>query len=286
MADVDRGYVSQYSQEDVGISIVVASVPTNADGDVTVTIVNQDTQATLLTRTATHVGTGAYQITLTPDDTAVLGNYTSTWSYALSGDQKTFNAYFSIGGAEPAYDQLSAPMKAIVDQVWIMLSDLFDSPSGGPNLQTWASTNFNRGRIAQLLQRAVGVLNTVAQPFMTYTVDGVGGSVFPVVQWGPLLTQALWVETIKHLRRSYLEQPQFDGGGISRLDRQAYFDRWGQILEEEQEQLKQQLDHFKISNMGLSRPSILVSGGAFGRYSSINRPYMAARPRMWFANVY
>lgn len=284
MADTDRGYVSQYSQETVGMSILVGGNPTDADAAVTVTILNQDTQANLLIATAQHTGTGDYQITLTPDDTAVLGNYQATWAYTLGGNQQSFLTFFSIGGAEPAYDALTSDMKALVDSVWIRIADIFDSPSGGPNLLTWAQANFNRGRIAQLMKIALGRLNTMAQPYATYTLDGVGGSQFPTAQWGPLLEQATWVETVKHLRRSYLEQPEWQGSSISRLDRQAYFDRWGAILDEEQENLRPQLDVFKISQMGLGRPSILVSGGAFGRYSSVNRPYLAARPRLWFAN--
>jgi len=285
MADSDRGYISQYSTEDVGISILVGSNPTDADGAVTVTMVNTDTQSMLLTRTAAHVGIGDYQITLTPDDTAVLGNYTATWSYLLSGDQKTFQASFAIGGAEPAYDALTPDLKVMVDSVWIRMADMFDSPSGGPNLQTWAMTNFNRGRIAQLARIALGRLNTMAQPISNYSLDGSTGT-FPIGQWGPLLEQLTWIETIKHLRRSYLEQPSWEGASISRLDRQAYYDRWGEMLHDEEANVEAQLSNFKIQQMFLGRPSILVAGGAFGRYSSINRPFMAARPRMWFANAW
>lgn len=283
MADADRAYLSQFSSEDVGISIIVAGVATDASGPVTATLTNEDSQAVLFIRTAVSVGTGAYQLTLTPDDTAVLGNYRMVWSYLLSGTQRTYESFFAIGGAQPPYDALSGDMKAIVDSVWMRLADLYDSPSGGPNLTTWAQTNFSRGRIAQLLRIAIGRLNTIAQPVTTYSLEN---AQFPVAKWGPLLEQLCWVETIKHLRRSYLEQPQFEGGGgISRLDRQAYFDRWGIILAEEEDNVAHQLDIFKISLMGLGRPSILVSGGAFGRYSAMNRPYLAARPRIWFASV-
>lgn len=284
MADVDRGYVSQYSSEDMGITIMVASTPTDADGVVDVTIINTDTQAALLVRAATRVGVGDYQITLTPDDTAVLGNYQAMWEYTLGGDQKLFNAYFAIGGAEPAYDRLSDGLKSIVDSVWIRFADQFDSPNGGPNLQTWAPANFNRGRIAQLLKIAVGRVNTMAQPVTTYTVDAT--KPFPVEMWGPVLEQVLLIETIKHLRRSYLEQPDYEGSPISRLDRKRYYDLYTEMLHDEEANFQPQLDILKISAMGLARPSILVSGGAFGRYSSINRPYMAARPRMWFAQIF
>lgn len=282
MADSDRGYISQYSQEEMGISVIVGSTLTDADGNVTVTVTNEDTGAVLFTRTATHSGVGLYQVTLTPDDNTVLGNYLASWSYELSSEAKTFLSYYSVGGAEPAYDNLSDGMKAIVDQVWILFADQFDSPSGGPNLQTWAMSNFNRGRIAQLLKRAVGLINTMAQPFSTYTLDGVGGAAFPIAQWGPLLVQALYVEVLKHLQRSYLEQPDWEGGaGISRLDRRAYRQYYAELVEQETETLRPQLDIFKISQMGLARPSILVSGGVWGRQSYYNRPQMAARPGIW-----
>lgn len=281
MATSDRAYVAQFSQETLGISVTVASVPTDADGDVTVTISNSDTQATLFERVATHVGTGQYQIDLTPDDTAVLGNYTTTWAYQTSGVQRTFTGYFAIGGAEPAYDNLAPAFQQIVDNVWIRFADLFDSPSGGPNLQTYFQTNWNRGRIAQLLGFAVGYLNTMAQPFSTYTIAN-----FPTAQWGPLLEQATFVEALKHLRRSYVEQPEFQGGSITRLDRRDYLQRWEDVLADEQNLMKSQLDVWKISQMGLGRPAILVSGGIFGRYAPTHMPGMAGRPRIWFANFW
>jgi hypothetical protein len=284
VADLDRGWVSQYSAQDMGITITVSSTPTDADGAVDVTIINQDTQAVLLVRTATHVSLGNYQITMTPDDSAVLGNYQAMWEYTLSGEQKLFNAYFAIGGAEPAYDQLAEDLKAIVELVWIRMADMYDSPSGGPFLQTRPPTNFNRGRIAQLMKIAVGRMNTMAQPVTVYSIDGTAP--FPTARWGPLLEQLTWVETLKHLRRSYLEQPDYQGATISRLDRQKYYALYTEMLHDEEANAKAQLDIFKISLMGLPRPSILVSGGAFGRYSSINRPYMAARPRMWFAQIF
>lgn len=285
MADTDRAYISQYSSEILGLSVVVASVPTDVDSNsVLVTVINQDTGATLFQRSANHTGTGQYQLDLVPDDTAVLGNYLAQWAYKLSGVQKGFSAYYAVGGAEPAYDALTVDLKSIVDSVWVRFADMFDSPSGGPNLQTYLQTNWNRGRVAQMLRIAVGRLNTVAQPFSQFSID-VPGS-FPTAQWGPLLEQATYVEVLKHLRRSYVEQPEFQGGSISRLDRRDYMQRWGEVLADEEALMRPQLDGFKISQMGLGRPAVLVSGGIFGRYSPVNFPGMAGRPRLWFANFY
>jgi hypothetical protein len=279
MADTDRVYLAQYAAETLGLSVSVAGVPTDVDDTVTVAVSNEDTQATAFVRTADHTGTGQYQVQLSPDDTAVLGNYIATWTYQLSGVLKIFNAYFGIGGAEPAYDSLAPDLKQVVDNVWIRFADLFDSPSGGPNLQTYFQTNWNRGRIAQLMGFGVGYLNTMAQPYSTYTATS-----FPVAQWGSLLEQATLVEALKHLRRSYVEQPEYQGSSISRLDRRDYLQRWEDVLADEQVLLKQQVDVFKISQMMLGKPAILVSGGVFGRYAPSTLPGTAGRPRFWWIN--
>jgi hypothetical protein len=284
VADVDREYIPQYGTDAIGVVVAVSGTPTDVDANaVSVTVQNEDSQATLFSRSAVHAGVGEYQVGLTPDDTATLGNFVATWTYQLSGSEKVFRSYFAIGGAQPYYDNLTDDLKAIVDGVWVRFADMFDSPNGGPNLQTYFQTNWNRGRVAQLLRMAVGRLNTAAQPWSNYSIDP-GGKQFPTAQWGALLEQATYVEALKHLRRSYLEQPAYEGSSISRLDRRDYFDRWGIVLADEEALMRPQLDAFKIKAMGLGRPAILVSGGIFGRYSPVNMPGMAGRPRLWYAN--
>jgi hypothetical protein len=114
-------------------------------------------------------------------------------------------------------------------------------------------------------------------------MDGVGGSIFPVAQWGPLLATSTYVEALKHLRRSYVEQPALQTAtGITRQDRSYYLDRWGQILVDEQDTLKGELDTFKKSLMSLGRPRVLVSGGVYGRYGPTRvAGSVAARPRYY-----
>jgi hypothetical protein len=148
-------------------------------------------------------------------------------------------------------------------------------------------SNFGRNRLAQLLRIAVGRLNTAAQPYQTYTIDGDGGASFPVQQWGSLLESALYVECLRHLMRSYVEQPEVQSGsGVSRLDRRDYMDRWGTVLQDEQQMLKSQLDTFKIAHMGLGTARVLVSGGAYGRWGPTRLPLSeAARPR-WLTRFY
>ena len=278
----DREYISQNIQHVLGLEIRVSGELADPDGNaVSVRIVDESTAAVIVNRAAQRVAIGKYQIELTSAETSQAGDFTVTWSFTQGGQPNQYPTYISIQGSGEPYDSLSDGMKAIVEQAWVRIADLFDSPYGGPHLQTYYQSHFNRGRIAQLLYVAVGILNTAAQPHQTYTIDGDGGATFPIEQWGSLLSQALWVEVIKHLRRSYIEQPRVENNSVTRLDRTSYSQMWAELLKEEQATLKSQLDPFKIAAMNLGRPSVLVSGGVFGRYGPTRTATMAARPRYW-----
>lgn len=280
----DRAYVSQYGTPVLGVLIHVAGVPADPDGAaVAATLVSEASGDAVFTRAATHDGTGAFSATCTSAETAAPGNYTLVFSYAISGGAQSYAVYLTVGDANPAYDFLPEPMKEIVESVWHRFLDLFDSPDGGPNMATYIQSRWSRGRVAQLLRIACGKLNTIAQPYQTYTIDGIGGSEFPLAQWGPLLENAAYVEVLRHLCRTYVEQVDLTTGAqITRLDRRDYLDRWMQILQMELPALKGELDVFKIANMGLGRPRVLVSGGVFGRYSPTRvAGSAAARPRYY-----
>lgn len=285
IADVkERKYVSPFSTGGVGLTVIKGGVLGDADGDVLASLTSDDDDSVVFTdQPATHVSTGTYLLATTPQQTAQAGNYTVTWSYHVYGVPQSYEAYLQIGRPNPAYDSLPDTMKDIVELTWIRFADLFDSPGGGPNLVTYFQTHYGRGRLAELLRIAVGTLNTVAQPWSTFTVDGQGGAEFPVAQWGALLERSLYVEAIKHLIRSYVEQPTvMTGDSVARLDRRDYMQRWQAVLDDEQGLLKSQLDTFKISQMGLGKSAVLVSGGVFGRYGPTRiAGSAAARPRMW-----
>jgi hypothetical protein len=285
MADIDvrdRQYVSEYATDTLGLGVMKNGVPADVDGDVTVTMLRESDNVQVFTRTALRAAVGMYETSLSSAESAVPGLYTVVWTYAMDAVAQEYRTYLEIGQADPAYDMLSLSMKDLVDTTWVRFSDLFDSPGGGPNLMTYFNTHYTRGRLAQLLRIAVGTLNTVAQPYQTYTVDGDGGAAFPTAKWGPLLERSLYIEALKHLIRSYTEQPMFVGGSVTRLDRRDYMDRWRTILADEEPTFRSQLEVFKIANMGMGKPAVLVSGGVYGRYGPTRiAGSVAARPRTW-----
>lgn len=279
----DRQYVSQYAVDVVGLKILQNQVPIDADNGVTLTMVNEGSGGEVFSRLATHNDVGDYSSSFSSAETSVPGSYTLVWTYALAGQPQYYESGIEVGPAAPSYDGLVPDMKDLVEQTVLRLADLIDSPGGGPNLTTYVQSKFGRGRIAELMRIALGRMNTISQPFSTFTLDGQGGAQFPVAQWGPLLGSLTWIETLKHLIRSYTEQPQFIGSGnVSRLDRRDYVQRWRDVLMDEEKAAKSQLDTFKIAQMGLGRPAVLISGGVYGRYGPTRMAgSVAARPRYW-----
>lgn len=276
----ERIYVSQYRTNTVGIVVHVAGVPEDADGAVNVTYeTTANPPVAIFIRPADNVDTGVYEVTLSSVETSVPAIYRLRWDYEVGTVPQTYSHIIEVGEANAAYDSLDEGMAGIVEGVWNRFADMFDSPYGGPHLQVHFQTRFGRGRLAQLLGVALGRLNTIAQPHQTYSLDPDDGAPFPVGQWGALLGQSLYIETLKHLIRSYVEQPNDPGVTVARLDRRDYMNRWESVLRAEEADLKAQLDVFKIAHMGLGRGRVLVSGGAYGNYGPITQMSRAGRPR-------
>lgn len=279
----DRQYVGQFSNAAFGLEVHKSGLLADADGNaVTATLTNLDGTVVVFTgRAATHAGAGLYEVLLSSVETQNPGLWKLTWTYALNGIPQTFVGLLEVGVSSPQYDSLSPGFKGVIESVMWRFADLFDSPLGGPHLQVYFQTRWSRGRAAQMLQAAVGKLNSIAQPHMTYTIDEATGP-FPYQSWGPLLEQGLYIEVIKHLIRSYVEQPLADGVTVPRLDRRDYMNRWKEVLDMEMADYTAAMEVFKIANMGLGRPRVLVSGGVYGNFGPTRSSHSAAaRPRYW-----
>jgi hypothetical protein len=105
---------------------------------------------------------------------------------------------------------------------------------------------------------------------VAYSIGELG---FPLIEWGPLLSDVLYVETIKHLVRSYLEQPEVVlGTAVSRVDRRDYFNRWQEILQIEDRDVQADLKRYRMANLGLGNFHVLVAGGVYGNMGYYETP--------------
>lgn len=283
----ERSYLSQFSRPALTFTVYVAGMPADPDGQaVTGRLLMQNpdgTEGLVGTYPAARSGTGTYVISLGSADTQVPGYAELDWEYSIGGTPQQYAVYLQVGPANPHYDALPEEMQDFLnDQVWVRFADLFDSAGGGPNVQAYFQSHWSRGRVAQMMGIALGKINSVAQPWSNYTLDGNGGPQYPVQFWGGLLASYTYVECVKQLIRSYTEQPQFSGPPVARMDRRDYADRWRAALGDEQAELKSLLDVFKIRHILNGSPRVLVSGGTYGRYAPTRiAGSVAARPRMW-----
>lgn len=281
----ERTWISRYSMRRVGITIHRAGVLADPDANtVTVDMVDETTQVPVFEDSpALREEAGVYSVELDTADTGNPGFYRIIWRFEINGTDQTEETFIEVGQSAPEYDALDETFRDLVDNVWWRFADLFDSPMGGPHLQVYFQTNFGRGRLARIMRAALGRINTVSQPHQTFVIPPMEGAAFPIGDWGGLLELATYIETIKHLIRSYTEQPLAEGVTTARLDRRDYMDRWRTVLEMEQEDYKSMLDTYKIAFMGLSTsPRVLVSGGVYGNFGPTRLAGSAAsRPRYW-----
>jgi hypothetical protein len=283
----ERQYVSQYARPPLTFTIYIGGVPADPDGQSVagrLLMQNPDgTEALVGTYGAVREAPGTYVITPSSSDTQVPGYAELDWAYTVGGQPQQYASYLEIGPASPSYDALPPETQDFLEQqVWVRFADLFDSPGGGPNLQAYFQAHWSRGRAAQMMGIALMKINAVGQPWSNYTLDGVDGPMYSYQFWGGLLASYTYCEMVKQLIRSYTEQPQFSGPPVARMERRDYADRWRQVLQDEQAELRGLLDVFKIRHILNGSPRVLVSGGSYGRYAPTRvAGSVAARPRMW-----
>lgn len=214
----------------------------------------------------------ASEVNIAFNDTQLPGQYLAQVTFTLDdGTRRSTTLSFEVlDPLESTFDSDNDVDKTI-DRAWMKLEDLFDSELGGPHLRDRTMANFSRDKLARLLPDALYNINNYYQP-----ATGYDETTFPYDNHTPLLAQALLIEAIYQLMRSYVEQPQPMGAGTpTYFDRRDYMNRWQNILQMEEKKLDTWMDIFKRDQMGFGSSSILVGG--YASYSSRYPRYMRGR---------
>lgn len=275
-SSITRNQISRYGVGKIGIRVSGSSGAVDADTNTVHLDIYQETDFDDLDPTGPliitadegvdidHPETGVYTYTILPPVTNVVCLLKAVWTYQVGGVNLTYTEHLQIRDQMPTYDGFNDAEKGAVQLIVNLFADSYDSTVGGPHLIEEFQTKFNNERIAQLLNWSVQKLNMYKQPITNWVLSSPGqAGTFPQNYWG-LLIMAGYVEVIKHLIRSYVEQPDVRNADVAYLDRRDYISRWQSVYQMEKEDLDSMATLVKRKMMGLGSTSMLVSGGMFG----------------------
>lgn len=274
-SSIVRQEISRYGSSSIGLQVVANGTNVDVDSgslhvvvyvrsiftsDDTLGIANPIPDANI-----TQADTGVYEFTLDGSFTGDLALLSIQWVYSVQGNAYTFWDYYQILDPMPVFDSLNDGERGVVRIVINMFADLYDSVEGGPHLKEEFQTHFGTETIARCLELACNRVNITSQPYTNYTVGLGQTNRFPPTNYS-VLVFGTYLEVVRHLIRSYTEQPQMAGGpGIAILDRSSYIGRWRDILNDEKDDYARAVRSFKRGLLSLGSGSLLVAGGIFGQ---------------------
>lgn len=255
------GYV--YDQNDVPIA---ASLITGVD----FTVKKPDGTEDIAPGEVISDGEGFYRYI----DTTQKGlhSWTARFTYA-TGQIKSTQGTFQV--VDPFESLVPTQLDQVADEVWMRLEDCFDSQEGGPWLRDMTLRYFNRDKIQRFVQEGIMLINNwppITQLDVAFFTTPIPATDPVILAEDPnakqpdpdriILVQATLLEIIRHLMRSYVEQPAPQGANIVYQDRREYLQRWQTIYEIEWDWYKTMLSLFKRNFLNYGKSALLVSSKA------------------------
>lgn len=199
------------------------------------------------------------------NDTDQVGTYVVKAVFVLeSGRRISYRLTFDVD--DPFDTTPATGYDAIADAVWLKLEDCFDSDEGGPWLRDVTKRYFNARKMPEFVAEAVMEINlqppttevTVDEFTTVITINGIDHEDPDQA----LLTQGTLLAVIRHLMRSYTEQPNPTGATVVYEDRRDYLQRWQSIYQIEQQTYMRWLALWKRRYLSLGHSKMLIHSKA------------------------
>jgi hypothetical protein len=220
-----------------------------------------------------------------------LGEYIAMAQFVLdSGEKRSTRLDFTI--VDPFATVVPTRNEVVAQHVWNLLEDCFDSEMGGPWLRDMTLSYFDRGKVEQFIPYALLEVNNtppstelLVDTFVRiiYDVDGVTPIDAEAEESIPVIALGTLIQVIRHLMRSYVEQPANMGAEVAFEDRRDYLQRWQLILQDLEGEWQRMLALWKRQFYHFGKSSLLVHSKA-GRVYGQQSPSWRARNvgRGWY----
>lgn len=208
------------------------------------------------------------------EDTDAVGEYRVVATFTLT-DGRKLSTKLDFEVADPFFipdalditnlddeEKQAAYVNIVAERTWDRFEDLFDSTDGGPWMRDMTLNVFGPHKLPDFIDEALFDIN-VYNPPTAFSIDKFAmpsnNRVNPNLT---LLVQGTMIAVIRHLMRSYAEQPTPTGGQITYEDRRDYLQRWGTIYQIEWGHYDHLVKLWKRQFLGLGTSKVLVGNKA------------------------
>jgi hypothetical protein len=205
-------------------------------------------------------GIGTYKFA----DTTEVGQYVAIATFTTDlGDKQSVRVDFEV--VDPFAQITPSASWFVADGAWRKIEDCFDGEDEGPWLRDMTLNYFNKNKMESFIDEALMDINLQNPPTgldigQFVSIDNQGNAL--ATGDFPLLIQGVFICVLRHLIRSYVEQPQPQGAQIAWHDRRDYLERWQSVYQIEREQYMRILALYKRRFLDLGHAKGLITAKA------------------------
>lgn len=199
------------------------------------------------------------------DGTDQIGEYVTMASFDTFDGIRSVPADFEV--IDPFDPPVFTQSFVVAAWAWSKFEDCFDAEEEGPWLRDMTLNYFNKEKMEDFIDAALMDINLQNPPtaidIARFVMPAPAVDEQPIATTDlPLLATGVMIQVIRHLMRSYTEQPAPTGAQIAWHDRRDYLQRWQSVYQIELAQYMRILALWKRQFLGLGHSKLLVSAKA------------------------